>query len=87
MKVKAASPEQWDLLRRLEMVGYPVDVDGIASPENPFCVIQTSLGKVKNLYVFPDCVGIVLPVRIVASTTVTICGFHLRASWLTGPVS
>jgi hypothetical protein len=89
MKTKAPSPEQWQLLRRLQAAGCPLDLAHLPPPDYPLRVISLNSGLPTN--VFPLAggagAGIALSLRIVASASITIAGFRLQAEWLAPPLS
>jgi len=87
MNTKAPSPKQWQLLHRLQAAGCPVDCARIAPPDYPLRVTQLAREGLDNVYSLPGGIGIILPLRIVASSAVTICDFRLRARWLQDSVS
>ena len=89
MRAKPPSPEQWQLLRRLQTAGCPLDLERLLPPDYPLRVISLNSGLPTN--VFPLAggagVGIVLILRIAASASITIAGFRLQAEWLASPLS
>jgi hypothetical protein len=82
MTTKALQPEQWQVLHRLRSAGCPIDYEHLPAPLHVFTepgatqVLTTSSGT-----------RIALLVRVVASTSITIRRFHLRADWLNGEIS
>lgn len=74
----ALQPESWQVLRRLRSVGCPVDYEHLPSPLHVF----TEPWATQILTMLDGNIGIALPVRVVATTSITILRFRLRADWL-----
>lgn len=86
MKEQAPSPQQWQLLHRLQAAGCPVDLAHVPPPDHPLRVICTAKART-NVLPVRDGIGIILPLRIVAAVAITITGFRLDADWLSAPVA
>jgi hypothetical protein len=79
---RALQPEQWQVLHRLHSVGCPVDDQHLPTPLHVFA----ELGDTKILRVSGRTL-IALAVRVVATTSITIRRFRLRADWSKGEIS
>jgi len=82
MTKRALQAEQWQVLHRLRSVGCPVDYEHLPAPLHVF----TEPSATQLLPISGD-TGIALLVRIVASTSITIRRFRLRADWLEDEIS
>jgi hypothetical protein len=79
---RALQAEQWQVLHRLRSVGCPVDYDHLPTPVHVFT--EPSATKIVPM---SGGTGIALQVRVVASTSITIRQFRLRADWLENEIS
>jgi hypothetical protein len=79
---RALQPEQWQLLQRLSSVGCPVDDENLPTPLD----VVVHPGDAQFLPL-SDGIGIALPIRVIASTSITICRFRLQADWVKGKIS
>ena len=87
MLTRTPSADQWKVLRRLRSIGCPLDWDHLAVPLRPLRVSLNHIIEGTNVFSVPGVTGIVLPVRVLASTPVTIAGYTLEADWLSKPGS
>jgi len=81
MSKRALQSEQWEMLHRLNSVGCPVDYEHLQTPLH----VLTEL-RATQFFPIPGATGIALPIRIDASTSITIRRFRLGLSWLPEPV-
>jgi hypothetical protein len=79
---RALQPEQWQVLHRLRSVGCPVDYEHLPAPLDVFAEPQAT-----QIFPMSDGTGIALPVRVVASTSITIRRFRLQGDWLKDEIS
>jgi hypothetical protein len=85
---RALQPEQWQVLQRLSSVGCPVDDENLPTPldvlvhpgATQFFPLSQGTGLSRRN-------GIALPVRVVASTSITICRFRLQLDWVGEEIS
>ena len=79
---RALPPEQWQVLHRLRSVGCPVDCEHLPTPLHVFA-------EPWDTQIFPmsDGTRIALPVRVVASASITIRRFRLQADCLRDEIS
>lgn len=85
---RALQPEQWQVLQRLSSVGCPVDDQNLPTPLDVF----VRPGAVQFLPPAQGTglshgTGIALPVRVVASASITICRFRLQLDWVRDDIS
>jgi hypothetical protein len=74
MTTKSLQPEQWQVLHRLRSVGCPVDYEHLPTPQHVFT--EADATKVLRM---SSGTAIALLVRVVASASITIRRFRLRA--------
>lgn len=86
MNGKAPSPQQWQLLHRLQLAGCPLDLARVPPPDHPVRLISRTNVRT-NVFRLELGVGIVIPVRIVATSPIIIAGYRLQADWLSTPLS
>jgi len=82
MSKRALQSEQWEMLHRLNSVGCPVDYEHLQTPLHVFTEL-----KATQFFPMSGATGIALPIRIDASTSITIRRFRLRLPWLPVEVS
>jgi len=82
MTTKSLQPEQWQVLHRLRSAGCPVDHEQMPIPLHVFTEPWAT-----QIWPLSGGTAIAFLVRVVASTSITIRRFHLRADWLTGEIS
>lgn len=87
LKEKARRPNQWEVFRRLRSAGCPVDLEHLPLPSYPLSVSNLDNNLSTGIYPLPGATGIVLALRIVATSRLTITYLGLRANWLSQPVS
>jgi hypothetical protein len=80
-------PAQWQILRRLQAVGCPLDCERLPEPIHPLRVRCGTLAFGTNLVSLPGGMGVILPLQIIASVPITINRFELKAEWLRKPVT
>jgi hypothetical protein len=72
----------------LQVVGCPLDYEYLSSqPTHPLRAVAEPSDWGTNLFSMLGDTGLLLPLRIVASTRITISQFDLRADWLKKPVT
>jgi len=79
---RALQAEQWQVLGRLRSVGCPVDYDHLPTPLHVFTEPSAT-----RIWPMSGGSEIALLVRVVASTSMTIRRFRLRADWLKDEIS
>jgi hypothetical protein len=85
---RALQPEQWQVLQRLRSVGCPVDDENLPTPLDVFVdVAATQFFPLSQETALSHGTGIALPVRVVASTSITICRFRLQLDWVRDEIS
>lgn len=84
---EALQPAQWQILRRLQAVGCPLDCERLPEPTHPLRVRCGTLALGTNLVSLPGGMGVILPLQIIASVPITINRFDLKAEWLRKPVT
>ena len=82
MRTKALQPEQWQVLHRLRSAGCPIDYEHLPTPLHVFTEPEAT-----QIWPVSGGTEIAFLVRVVASTSITIRRFHLRADWLNGEIS
>jgi hypothetical protein len=88
--MRKGSPDhrQWQIIRRLQVVGCPLEADFLTrGPTHPLCVVKQENGGATNLFPTSSGFGLILPLRIVASVRITISRFDLLADWLNTPIT
>jgi len=83
----ALQPAQWQILRRLQAVGCPLDYEELPEPTYPLRVRCATSAFGTHLFSLPSGMGIIVPLQIIASAPITINRFDLRADWLRNPVT
>jgi hypothetical protein len=88
MRNRTLHPRQLQIIRRLQVVGCPLDYEYLSSrPTYPLRVVTEASDWGTNLFSMPGGTGLLLPLRIVASVRITISRFDLRAEWLKTPIT
>ncbi|MFZ3211619.1 MAG: hypothetical protein WA188_08895 [Terriglobales bacterium] len=87
MTKRALHPEQWQILRRLEAAGCPVDCERLPQGSYPLRVLTERSRWGTDIFPLPQGTGIALRLNIIVTASLTICQLHLRADWLGGEIS
>ena len=87
MTKRALHPKQWQILRRLEAAGCPVDIERLPQASYPLRVLTERSPWGTDIFPLPHGTGIAFRLNIIVTASLTICQLHLRADWLGGEVS
>lgn len=88
MRNRSIDPRQWLIIHRLHAVGCPLEDDLLTGgPTYPLRVIKEASNLGTNLLTMSSGMGLVLPLRIVASVRMTISRFDMQADWLKTPIT